>query len=95
MIYGKQDDKEIVKWQDGYLFIDKNFNRYGVCKNGKVWDITELTTGLLVNTKIIYKKKDIQSYIDEMSDAVTRVKQKFIKHISHFSELIADYERKL
>ena len=90
---------DLILLKKGYKFTDKNGNEYGASYNDGIWDITELKTGVLVSlaSQPVKKKELIQSYIDSKADTVTKLlsQDSYIKLIEKFSELIADYERKL
>ena len=90
------DKGETIKPEYGYLFIDKLGNRYGASyntKRGSGWHITELTTGLPVNIERINKKADIQPYIDNKSEAISRILSERRPYIERLTMLISKAEK--
>lgn len=68
----KTGEEKAIKVK-GYLYNDRYGRQYGARKEGYVWQITELSSGLLANSKVIYKRKEIQEYIDKIADTVIKL----------------------
>ena len=92
---GKTKNDGIFK-SSGYLYTDKNGNKYGCSWYGDEWIITEISTGLRINlpTYKVKSKSLIQPYIDMKADTVTKLlKQTYYENIiENFNKMVADFK---
>lgn len=91
-IYCKRDGKEIIETVKGYL-LDYGTFRFGIRREGKLWSITEISTGALIG---IYapRKKDVIKVLDEnitRLETIQRVLNSNDPEILEIQQKIRDY----
>lgn len=93
------NDQPIVQKVDGYILYDEISGLSFGCRYiNKTWEITELSTGLLITSKNgtlrkVDDKDMIESYIDEMRTLVLKVLTEHKELVDRFDSLIGKSHR--
>ena len=98
LITVKENGKIVFNEKEGYSFSVNGLD-FGICKRGKAWDITEMSSGLFVT--IVLKRKDAIEEIKRITPSIeTALKnsdnKKFIKMVKeeYEKEVRGQHKRK-
>lgn len=90
LITERENDNIVFKEKKGYSF-SVNDLEFGICKRGKAWDITEMSSGLLVT--IVLKRKDAIEEIKRIAPSIeTALKNSYNKILIKMVQ--EEYEKK-
>lgn len=90
LITARENGNIVFNEKEGYSF-SVNGLYFGICKRGKAWDITEMSSGLFVT--IVLKRKDAIAEIKKIAPSIeTALKNSYNKKLIKMMQ--EEYEKR-